>query len=461
MQINEEKLKLLREENIPSLLIKLGLPTMVGLLVSALYNVVDAFYVGGLGTSQMGAVSVAFPIGQMLIGLGMTFGSGAASYLSRLLGENKRDEADKVASTALFTSMLVGIIAIIISIYFLDNILQALGATNTILPYAHAYGIIFIGGGIFSIFNTTVNHTITAEGASKVTMVAMITGGVLNIILAPVFIYVFKLGVAGAAIATIISQAVTSLIYLSFILEHKGVLRFSIHNFTPNSSDYKEIFKVGIPGFLFQLLTSASMGLINSVAGAYGDMAVAAIGVSIRVMTVGNYVIFGFLRGFQPIVGYNFGAKLYDRLKEAVNTALKWSTAFCVFTAALLFMFAPQVMHAFSKDTTVISIGSVALKANAILFVFYGLQTVFIALFFATGKAKEGALLSFSRQGIFFIPAVFILPKLLGLNGIILSQPMADICTVILTIFLGIKAYGEINSLQKLSHNINPASECI
>lgn len=167
-------------------------------------------------------------------------------------------------------------------------------------------------------------------------MVAMITGAVLNIILAPIFIYVLKLGVSGAATATIISQFVTSLIYLNYILGHKGTIRFNIRQFSPSKAIYKEIFKIGISGFLFQLLTSLSLGLTNSVAGIYGDAAVAAVGVSIRVMTVESYVVFGFMRGFQPVVGYNFGAKLYGRLKEAMDVSLKWSTYFCVAAAALL-----------------------------------------------------------------------------------------------------------------------------
>lgn len=435
MQENEEKLLLMKGERVSKALMKLGLPAMVGLLVGALFNVVDAFFVSGLGTSQMGAVSVAFPIGQTIIGLGMIFGSGSASYLSRLLGQGKRDKANQVASTALFSSLITGVIVIVLALLFLDELLAFLGATETIMPYARSYATIFIGLSLFSIFNITINHTITSEGASKTTMVAMIVGAVLNVILDPIFIFAFGLGVQGAAIATIISQMVTSLVYLHFILAHKGVLRFSIRKFAPSKQTYLEILKIGIPGFMFQLLVSVSMGLTNVAASAYGDEAVAAMGVSIRIMTVGTYVIFGFMRGFQPIAGYNYGAGLYGRLKEALSLSLKWANIFCVSMGVVVFIFAPQLMMLFSADAMVIDIGVRALHANAIMFVFYGIPIVYAVLFLATGKAKEGSFLSISRQGLFFIPVILVLPFFFGLSGIIWAQPIADMFTLAITAF--------------------------
>lgn len=450
MNMNDEKLQLMRNEKIPKVLLKLGLPAMIGLLVSALYNVVDAYFVGGLGTSQMAAVSVAFPIGQIIIGLGMTFGSGAASYISRLLGGGDQERAHKAASTSLFTSLAVGIVCIVISLCFMDKLLTALGATKTILPYARDYGIIFIAGSIFNIFNVTVNHTITSEGATKLTMTAMIVGGLLNIALDPIFIYTLGYGVKGAAIATVISQAVTSLIYLWYILGKKGVLRFSIGKFSPDKEMYAEILKIGIPGFLFQLLVSISTALTNTAASSYGDAAVAAMGVVTRILTVGNYVVFGFMRGFQPVAGFNFGAKLYDRLNEAVHTILKWATWFCGISAVLMLIFAPSIISAFSSDISVIEIGSKALRINAVLFVFYGFQIVYGVLFLAIGKAKEGGIISIGRQGIFFIPLVLILPRIFGLYGVIFTQPIADVLSVVLCAVFAVKMNKEMKK-RKLS----------
>jgi len=434
MNLDDEKLQLMRNEKIPTVLLKLGLPAMVGMLVSALYNVVDAYFVGGLGTSQMGAVSISFPIGQIIIGLGVTFGSGAASYISRLFGEDNKEEANRVASTALFTSLLVGMISISISLCFLDRILIGLGATETILPYARDYGFIFIAGSIFSIFSVTVSNIITSEGATRFSMVSLVAGSLLNVILAPVFIYSLGYGVSGAAIATVISQAGSSILYLGYILRRKGTLRYSISNFSFDKTVYWEILKVGIPVFMLQLLTSVSMGLTNTAASNYGDSAVAAVGIVTRILAIGSYVIFGYIRGFQSVAGYNYGAKLYERLRETIDVSLKWTTWFCVISAASMLLFAPNIISAFSKnDLDVISIGSKALRAGAIMFIFYGFQLVYLALFLTMGKAKEAGILSLSRQGIFFIPAILILPNFFGIDGVIFAQPIADILTVLLS----------------------------
>lgn len=438
MQTNDSNLQMIRNEKIPKVLLRLGLPTMIGLLVTSLYNAVDTYFVGGLGTSQMAAVSIAFPIGLIAAGLGQMFGSGAASYISRLLGEGEREKADKTASTALFTSLIVGMVCIILSFCLLDELLISLGATATILPYAREYGRIFIAGSIFSIFNVTVNQTISSEGAARVTMTAMLIGGCLNVVLDPIFIYTLGYGVQGAAVATVISQAFTSLIYLRYLFSRKGSLRFSIRSFAPDKGMYLEILKMGTPLLIVQLLTSVSTALTNTAAGGYSDAAVAAMGVVMRIITVGQGIVFGFIRGFQPIAGFNYGAKLYDRVREALRTVLKWSTWFCGIFAALMIILAPQIISAFSADTSVIDIGSKALRVNAISFLFFGFQTAYTVLFLAIGKARQGSILSISRQGIFFIPLILILPHFFGINGVILPQPIADILSVILTAVLAI-----------------------
>jgi putative MATE family efflux protein len=448
MDLNGQKLKMMGEEDIPKALLKLGLPTMIGMLVSALYSVVDAYFVGGLGTSQMGAVSIVFPIVQIIIGLGMTFGSGAASYIARLLGEKATEKANQTASTALLSSLSVGIVFIGIALCRLDPILRALGATETILPYARAYAVIFISGSILNIFNVTMNNLVTAEGAAKLTMVSMLLGGGLNIILDPIFIYPLGMGIQGAAVATVVSQAVTMVIYLWYIFGKKGYLRFSMRSFTFDRSIYAEIFKVGVPTLVFQLLSSAAMGLTNTAASDYGDAAVAAMGIVTRLMALGTYVVFGYMKGFQPVAGFNYGAQNYGRLQAAVRTSLQWATWFCGTAAALLIVFATPIIAAFSKnDPVVVAIGSKALRANSILLASFGFQMVYMALSLALGKGKEGGILSVSRQGLFFIPVILILPGLFGLNGVIYAQPLADLLTVLLTVFLAVKINKRIKVL--------------
>jgi len=449
MNGNDEKIKMMRDEKIPRVLLKLGMPTMIGMLISSLYNVIDAYFVGGLGTSQMGSISVVFPIGQIIIGLALAFGSGAASYISRLLGEKNGKQANKTASTALFSSMLVGAIVIIIILLFLDNILGSLGATETILPYARAYGLIYIIGSILTVFNITMNNIITSEGAAKFTMISMCIGGGLNVVLDPIFIYTFGWGVRGAAIATVVSQLATLLFYIWYISSRKGYLKISIRDFSLDKNIYSQVLKIGIPIFLFQLLTSISIALTNSAASDYGDSAVAAMGIVTRVLAMGTYVVFGYTKGFQPVAGYNYGAKNYDRLTEATLTSLKWTTWFCGIVALILIIFPSQIVSLFSKnDALVTEIGSRALRANGIVFFLFGFQIVFGTLFLALGKAREGGILSISRQGIFFIPVIFILPHLIGLNGVIYAQPIADLLSIILTAIFAVKLKKEINILR-------------
>ncbi|MFA9466197.1 MAG: MATE family efflux transporter [Velocimicrobium sp.] len=452
MNSNNQRIQMMRDEKIPKLLIKMGMPTMIGMMVSALYSVVDAYFVGGLGTSQMGAVSIVFPVVQVIIGLGMTFGSGAASYISRLLGGGNAGKANRTASTALFSSLFIGAVSIVISLCFLDNILIALGATQTILPYAREYAIIYIAGSILNIFNVTMNNIIIAEGRSKLTMISMLIGGGLNVILDPIFIFPLGFGIRGAAIATVISQAVTTCLYLWYILRKKGYLRFSARLFTFNGIIYAEIFKVGIPILVYQLLSSAAMGLSNSSASAYGDSAVAAIGVVTRIMAIGTYVVFGFMKGFQPVAGYNYGAKNYSRLNEAIKVSLKWSTIFCAAVALLLIIIPEPIISLFSKsDAVLIDIGVHALRANGIVFILFGFEQVYMSLFLALGKGREGGLLSISRQGLFFIPAILIMPHLLGMGGIIWAQPVADLLTVILTAVLALVLNKNMKALKESS----------
>ncbi len=450
MNLNDQKLQMIRDEKIPKVLIKLGVPTMVGMMVSALYSVVDAYFVGWLGTSQMGAVSIVFPIVQIIVGLGMTFGSGAASYISRLLGEGNVDQANRTASTALFSSLVIGVVSILISLCFLDNILVALGATKTILPYAREYALIYIAGAILNIINVTMNNIITAEGRAKLTMISMLIGGGLNVILDPLFIFPLGFGVRGAAIATVVSQAATTCLYLWFILSKKGYLRFSSRLFTFSGTIYGEVFKVGVPILVFQILTSAAMGLSNTAASVYGDSAVAAVGVVTRIMTLGTYVVFGYMKGFQPVAGYNYGAKNYDRLNEATKVSLKWATIFCATVALLIIIIPKQIISLFSEnDRALIDIGVRALRANGIIFPLYGFQMVYMALFLAMGRGKEGGLLSISRQGLFFIPAILIMPHLFGLEGVIWAQPSADLLSVVLTAVLALGLNKKIKAFKE------------
>lgn len=441
-----EKLNMMETGKISTVLLKMGIPTMIGMLVSALYSIVDAYFAGWLGTSQQGAIAIVFPIVQIMIGLGMTFGTGGASYIARLLGKKEYTKANKVASTSLFSSIFVGIVLIVISLIFLKSLLCGLGATQTILLYAISYAVIYIAGSIFNIFNVTMNNIVAAEGRTKLTMISMMVGGGLNMILDPIFMFTFSMGVQGAAVATVLAQAITSGIYVWFILSKKGSLRIHLHDYRFQRAMFGEILKVGIPVFLYQLFSSISMGMTSIAASAYGDSAVAAFGDTIRFMTLGTYVIFGFLKGFQPVVGYNYGAGNYERVKKLIDTTLIWATTYCVLIAVVLMIFSKSLISIFtSQDMELIVIGEQALRANGYIFALFGVEQVIMALFLALGKGMQGGLLSLGRQGIFFIPAVMILPHFFGLQGLIWVQPIADALTILLSIVFFLPFMSKMN----------------
>lgn len=449
MNNQNKKMELLGNAPIPKALLAMGIPTMIGMLINALYNLVDAYFVGGLGESQMGAISVVYPLGQVVVGLGLLFGNGAASYISRLLGQGNRERANKVASTALYSSLFVGAIIIILSIIFVKPILRLLGATESILPYAVTYASIYIISCIFNVFNVTMNNIVTSEGAAKTTMCALLVGAILNIGLDPIFIYTFHLGVAGAAIATAISQIISTLVYLLYIFRKKSAFQFRIKDCTFSKEVISEIFKIGIPTLVFQLLTSLSISLINNAAGNYSDATIAGMGVVTRLISMGSLTVFGFIKGFQPIAGYSYGAKKFDRLREAIKTSILWSTVFCVVVGFVFTLFSTTIVSQFTTgNTEMIDIGASSLRINGITFMLFGFYTVYSSLFLALGKGKEGFILGACRQGICFVPVILILPLLWGLNGILYAQPIADILSTIITIFMAIPLHKNLNSAE-------------
>ena len=454
MKKKSSKLELLGSAPVPKALVSLGIPIMIGMLINALYNLVDAYFVGGLGESPMGAISIVFPLGQVVVGLGLMFGNGAASYLSRLLGRDDKDTANKVASTALYSSVIIGAILIIIATIFLKPILTLLGATDTIMPYALTYARIYIISCIFNVFNVTMNNIVASEGAAKTTMCALLLGAIINIGLDPLFIYTFDMGVAGAAIATAISQFVSTLVYLSYAFRKKSTFTFSIKAFEPTKQIFMEILKIGVPTLTFQLLTSLSIALINRASSGYGDSVIAGMGAVTRITSMGTLVVFGFLKGFQPIAGFSYGAKNFNRLREAIRTSILWSTIFCIIVGLLMFLFSEQIIAQFANgNEAMISVGKKSLMANGVSFFLFGFYTVYSSLFLALGKGTAGFILGACRQGICFVPVIFLLPIIWGMNGILYAQPIADILSVIIAVFMALNLHKQLSKEEQVLQN--------
>lgn len=398
----------------------------------------------------MGAISIVFPLGQVVVGLGLMFGNGAASYLSRLLGSGDKKTANIVASTALYSSVLIGAVLIIFATIFLKPILTSLGATETIMPYALTYARIYVISCIFNVFNVTMNNIVASEGAAKTTMCALLLGAVINIGLDPLFIYTFDMGVAGAAIATAISQLVSTLVYLTYILRKKSAFTFSIKDFIPTQQTFVEILKIGIPTLTFQLLTSLSIALINRASSDYGDAVIAGMGAVTRVTSMGTLVVFGFLKGFQPIAGFSYGAKNFKRLRESIKISILWSTIFCVVVGLLMVVFSTQIISQFANGNgEMISVGQKSLVANGLSFFLFGFYTVYSSLFLALGKGTAGFFLGACRQGICFVPIIFLLPAIWGLSGILYAQPIADIISAIITVFMAFNLHRKLSIEEK------------
>lgn len=442
--MNESRIKILKEENINTALFKLGMPMVISLLVAALYNVVDTYFVSGLGKEAVAAVSVAFPIQLIFLGIGLTFGAGAGSYISRLLGGNNKKEASIVATVALLTSAILGIVTAIVLFCYLDGVLKFMGAIPSIIEISKSYTGIFIVGGILGAINVTVGNLAVAQGAAKISLKAMILGSISNMILDPIFIFGFNLGVRGAAIATLIARVITSLMYLIYFVGDKNLIEIKLPNFKPTVAIYKEILKIGISLLILQILQTISISKISYAASFYGEEAIAAMGIVLRIVTLGTNVVFGYMKGLQPLAGFNYGAKNYERVREAIKASVKWTNVFCLVWTVIVYIFAPSILSIFGTDENVLNIAVPALRAAIIMFITFGFQFTYSTLYLSTGKALGGVFLNSLRQGIVFIPIILLLPKFMGLNGVIYAQTISDLITTIITILFAISIHKKL-----------------
>jgi len=433
------------EEKPSKLLLKFCIPAIIGMLINALFNFVDAIFIGQLGTEQMAAASITFPFTMFFIGVGMIFGVGGSSYISRLLGQKNNRRAEKSVSVSVFFSVIISVLLTIFFLLTLTPLLKLFGATGKTLEYAREYMIPYLIGSIFVVLNVTLGNIIRAQGAPFFTMIAMSIGGGLNILLDPLLIFNVGMGIGGAAVATILSRIFTWLLFVWYYKSGKSTVSLSLRQMKPDVEMFKEILKIGIPSFMFQLLTTISTGIINVLASAYGTDAVAGMGIVIRILNIGMFIIFGFSKGFQPIAGYNYGAGNSLRLKRLSLLSMIYATIICLVTTFINYLFSEPLITMFTKSTAVITIAKEALFAGSSVLPTFGVQIILATLFLACGKGKEGGFLSMARQGIFFIPAAFIFSSLFGLKGIYWIQPFSDLLTFISSLILGMMFFKKLS----------------
>ncbi|MBB5265665.1 putative MATE family efflux protein [Catenibacillus scindens] len=431
----EVQYKKMTETPIPRLITTMAVPTIISMLVTSVYNMADTFFVSKLGTSATGAVGIVYSLMAIIQAVGFMIGMGSGSQLSRLLGQKNQKEASEIGATGFYISIAFGLLLTVFGLIFIDPLMRILGATPTILPYARDYARYILLGASIMCASFVLNNLLRGEGKATLAMVGIATGGVLNIFLDPLFIFVFNLGIAGAAIATVLSQCISFIILLSFFLRGKSLISLNIRNVSRQAKVYISILKTGLPSLCRQGLASISTVALNLNAAVYGDAAVAAMSVVSRIFMLMISVLIGFGQGFQPVAGYNYGARKFDRVRQAVKFSLVWGTIVVVVLGIIGFVFAPQLMAIFRKDDAeVIAIGSLACRCQSLALMLAPTGTICNMLFQCTGKAALATLVASCRQGICFLPLVVILPQICGLLGVQLAQPLADVITLVICI---------------------------
>ena len=428
----------LGEQKISKLLVNLSLPATIGMMVNALYNLVDTIFVGrGVGALAIGGLTIAFPIQMVIMAFAQMIGIGAASAISRSLGAKDIEKADYVAGNSFLLIVILSSIIAAIGLTFTEPMLRLFGATDTILPYAKDYITIILWGSVFFSFAMSSNNLIRAEGNAKVAMATMLIGAILNIILDPIFIFVFKMGVKGAALATVISKFVSFLYVLTYLYSGKSSLKVKLHHLKPKIRIMTEILTVGFASFARHATGSIVAIVVNNSLRIFGgDMALIIVGIVHRVTMFVFMPLFGVVQGMQPIVGFNYGAKKLDRVKETLKLSLITTTAIATFGWLLVQLFPFAIISVFTREPEIIEKGSTIMRIVISVIPLIGIQIVGAALFQSLGKAVPSLILALLRQVLLFIPLVIILPRVLGLGllGIWIAYPAADILSVVLTV---------------------------
>lgn len=422
----EEKFNRMTTEPVGRLICELAVPCIVSMLVTALYNMADTYFVGMMGSnSATGAVGVVFSLMAMIQAVGFFFGHGSGNYISRKLGAQKREEARRMSATGFTMALLAGGALCLLGELFLSHLADLLGATPTILPYAKEYLRIILLGAPWMTASLVLNNQLRFQGSAAYGMVGISAGAILNIALDPLFIFVLDMGVAGAALATILSQF-ASFCLLLWQSGRGGNLRPRFSQARIQLFYLQEIAKGGLPSLARQGLASFAAVFLNRAARGYGDAAIAAMAVVTRVMMFGGSALIGFGQGFQPVCGFNYGAKLYGRVRQGFWFCVKWGTAFLAVMGALGAIFAPELVALFRNDPEVVRVGALALRLQCATFALSGWVVASNMTLQTIGDTGPATFLAAARQGLFFIPAVVLLPRLLGLWGVLLAQPLSD-----------------------------------
>ncbi len=425
------------------LVVSLGVPAIMTTLITSIYNLADTFFVGRLGTSATAAVGVVFSVPMVLNALGFLVGTGASSLLSQFLGAKRQREADTVVSTGFFLGFLFGLIVAAVGFLAGQSLMRLLGATDTILPYAMDYGRYIFVGAPFAASTLTLAQCLRGEGLSRQCMIGQVSGGVLNMILDPLFIFVFHLGIKGAAMATALSQIIAWSILLSYYLRGITQVQISIRNMARTGGEYRKLFVTGFPSLCRHGCNMLANVVLNWVAGGWGDAAIAAMSVAGRLLYLSNSVSIGIGQGAQPVIGYAYGAGNRRRVGEAFWVTVKIGILGMCGFGVVGYLFAPQLIGIFRDDPDVIRIGAVALKLICFGMPFATFMAAASTLLQVIEQPLYSSILVFSRQLFFYIPILLILPRIAGLLGVQGAGPLADALTFLVALPIALKYFGK------------------
>ena len=416
------------EAPVPRLVRTLAGPTIISMMVTAIYyNMAYTYFVSQINTSASGAVGIVFSIMAIIQAVGFTIGMGSGSVASRLLGQGLPGRAAVIASSAVVSALVCGGLLTLAGLLSLERFVWILGATETIYPYALQYATYILWGAPVMCLAFTLNNLLRWQGKANRSVIGLGIGGVLNIFLDPIFIFGLDLGISGAAIATLLSQCVSASILASFFLRGQSEIRVSIRCVSTAPKTYLTIFKSGMPSFFRQGMASVSAMALNFNAGVYGDAAVAAMAIVTKVFNFLLSAVIGFGQGMQPVVGYNYGARELGRVRQAVSFSLKFCTALLTVAAAVGAAFAPQIVQFFRNDPAVVAVGTQAFRFQCVSLPLAAVLVFANMLFQSLGRSWRASLLALCRQGMFFIPLVYLLPMHFGLLGLEMTQMCSDL----------------------------------
>lgn len=453
----EEKYKQMIETPVNKLIPSLAVPTIISMLVTSIYNMADTFFVSQIGTSASGAVGVIFSAMAMIQAIGFTLGMGSGNNISRALGDRQEDKAGVFAAVAFYTAGIIGILIMVFGTMFSRKMVFLLGATETIAPYAQDYARYILFAAPFMLTSFVMNNILRAQGSAFFAMVGITTGGILNMILDPLFIFGFHMGISGAAIATMVSQMISFGILLYQCNSHEDCIKIQISKFRPSMEVYGAILHAGIPSFCRQGLASVAAVVLNFAAGPFGDAAIAAMSIVTRFMMFINSSLIGFGQGFQPVCGFNFGAKRYDRVLEAYWFCVKVAVVMLTTFGIVAFVFSRPIITAFRReDLQVIEIGTLVLRLQLLTMPFQAWVIMVNMLTQSIGYGFRASIVAMGRQGLFLIPALLVLPKVFGLLGLQAAQPIADLLTFVLATVIVVGILKELGQLRDGSRSGTP-----